>query len=476
MNNIESFIQAGLYTVPINGGSIYRNDKGKKAGYSFPTGWQADYTKKHNTTVKALGGLLTGQLGDTNIVAIDCDDTEVYNLFRGLDPEYTAVFESIGKTRLNKDGTQTDLKSCTIIYKSIPDLPSSKRLKGDMDLDWYNGTGMLFLPTEVNETKETWWTDEQNSLFNHNGDLVTIKPMPDIVAQVLKVVLAKDVIEPTEKIVAETQHSRRTKGFLGKVLEEYDFKELANTKTYVPAVTKLITPKEYRNDLYNKQGHIHPQDVGVRHDYLFRTICILAGDNTVSPDLARETIMWINSLLDPPRSDKQMDREVIAGIVSGRQVNSKGIPYWEYDKDWESLRSWTAITKTEGDLLDIFYDQFKKDYFTFNTHSDHLMTFSRKAEVVEHIMATTIGEFNQKEAISDMNNVETLVEPKEDFGYLENDKQFNLFKPTEALRILSDPSIHEINYKEPIEFISYMEHFIPMSNRGHTSYHCYVLS
>ena len=329
-----------------------------------------------------------------------------------------------------------------------------------MDLDWYNGTGMIFLPTEANTTKENWWIDEENKLYNHNGDLVTINPMPSIVAQVLGIVLAKD-IQVIEKSVAEVTHSRRSKGFLGKILGEYNFKDLRADKEYIPEVSKLLTPKEYRNALYEKQGHIHPRDVGVRHDYLFKIMCILAGDNTVDSELAREVIMWVNELLDPPRSSKQMDREVISGIISGRQTNPSGEPYWEYDENWDTLRSWTAITKGDSDLVDIFYDQFRKDYFVYNTHTDHIMQFTKKGEVVDHVKATTIGNFNQQEVIQDMNNVETIVEPKEDFGYINDDKQFNMFKPTEALRILADPQRYEHSYKEPVEFISYMEHFIP---------------
>lgn len=453
LTDIQPFINLDWHTVPINGKHIIRNAEGKKQGYSFPSKWQKQYSEFLNTDPKRLGGLLTGNIGKHPIVAIDCDDTQTYTLFRDLDPTNTAVFESIGK--LNEDGEP--IKSCTILYKYDSSLPSSKRLKGDMDLDWLNGNTMVFLPTEANTTKETWWIDKEGRLCNHNGNPVIINPMPPVVAQVLGIVLIKTI----EKSIAETSTHTRSKGFLGKILPNYNFKDLIANKEYIPELSKLLTPKEYRNALYEKQGHIHPNDVGVRHDYLFKIMCTLAGDNTVEKDLAREVIMWINSLLIPSRSKKQMEIEIIGGIISGRQVNPEGQPYWEYDENWESLRSWTAITKDDSDLVDVFYDQFRKDYFVFNTHTDHLMQFTRKGELIEHIQATTIGEFNQKEVISDMNNVETLIEPTEDFGYIDDDKQFNLFKPTEALRVLADPSRYEHDYKEPIEFINYMEHFIP---------------
>ncbi len=452
LDNIQPFINLELHTVPIKGSRLYRNDKGKKAGYTFPSNWQEKHSTFLNDESTALGGLLTGKSG---IVAIDCDDTESYNLFKQLDPTNTAVFESIGKL----DSNLNPIDACTILYQHIEDLPPSKRLKGSMDLDWYNGTGMVFLPTEANETKATWWVDEDGTLLNHNGDKVIIKPMPPIVAQVLGIVLAKDV-EIIEKSVADTTYGRRSKGYLGKVLNNYNFKDLIADHTYIPELTKLLTPKEYRNKLYHEQGHIHPQDVGVRHDYLFSIMCHLAGDNTVDQELAKDVIMWINSLLDPPRSDPQMRKEIYGGIISGRQTNPQGEPYWEYDENWESLRSWTAITK-HGDLVDIFYDPFRKDYIIYNTQTDDIMQFTRKGEIMEHVLASTIGDFNQKEVIQDMNNIKTLIEPKEDFGYLNDDTEFNLFRPTKALRILADPTSYEADYKEPTAFIEYMEHFIP---------------
>ncbi len=453
IQDISPFINLNLHTVPITGTRLYRNPKGKKTGYTFPTDWQEKYKATLNDESKALGGLLTVKGG---IVAIDCDDTQSYDLFRQLDPENTAIFESIGKL----DNKQNPVSSCTILYTHTKDLPPSKRLKGKMDLDWYNGTGMVFLPTEANETKESWHVDTEGNLLNHNKDKVVIKPMPPIVLQVLNIILAKDV-EIIEKSVANTTHSRRTKGYLGKVLNNFNFKDLAEDRTYIPELSKLLTPLEYRSALYHKQGHIHPQDVGVRHDYLFSIMCRLAGDNTVDPDLAKDVIMWVNSLLDPPRSEPQMRKEVYGGIISGKQTNPAGEPYWEYDENWESLRSWTAVTKDGGELLDIFYDKFRRSYIVYNTETDYLDTFTKKGEVMEYIVSTTIGDFNQKEVQQDMNLVKTLVEPTEDFGYINDDTEFNLFKPTKALRILNDPTRYEQHYKEPTAFINYMEHFMP---------------
>ncbi len=449
IQDTQPFIDLNLYTVPLNGKHIKRNELGKKHGYSFTTNWQEVHSTSRNELATPIGGLLTGKSG---IVAIDCDCKASYDLFRQLDPSNTAYFDSIGKL-----DPQGNLILCgTILYSHAEGLPPSKKLKGTLDLDWFNGTGMVFLPTAPNETKSAWQTDGKG-LYNHKGELVTISPMPPVVKQVLELTLQTP--PPAKEATAVDHTNRPSKGYLGKLLEQYDFKDIM--EEYEPSITRLLTPKEYRTDLYQKQGHIHPKDVGARHDYLFKIMCQLAGDNTVDKELARDAIMWINSLLDPPRSSKQMEAEIIGGIVSGRQKNPQGEPYWEYDEHWELNRSWTAVSKSEGDLLHVFYDKEHLAYFVYNTVTDDIKQFTKKTGLVEYIQATTIGTFNQKEVISDMSVIDTLVDPTTSFGYLDNDKQFNLFKPTKALQILHNPSMHEMDYREPIEFIGFINHMIP---------------
>lgn len=454
MQSIQPFIDLGYHTVPLNGRTIERDPNGKKKGFSMPSNWQEVHSKTLNELATPIGGLLTGRSG---LVALDCDNLDTWELFRSLDPSYTAYFESIGK--LDKEGNE--LQCGTILYQHSDNLPSSKKIKGHYDLDWFNGTGFVFLPTEANHTKTAWIEGDSTSdylIYNHLKEPVEFKPMPKVVQDVLELIINKP---KEEKSVATTAHSTRTKGFLGKILDEFDFIDLDKTGEYEPTITRLLTPKEYRTDLYNKQGHLHPNDVPARHDYQFKIMCILAGDNTVSPDVAREVIYYLNGLWDKPRTHKQLESEIIGGILSGRQKNANGEPYWVYDENWEKLRNWSSIDKSSGALMEIFYDNMKMVHFVYNTESDHIQPFMKKSDVIGHIQASTVGQFDQREVYESMSNVITIVEPKEDFGYLREDKEFNLFKPTKALRILADPSIYEDEYKEPTEFIAYMQHFIP---------------
>ncbi len=441
----SSFIDLGYHTVPLIGHHIKRNPQGKKYGYSFTNDWAKVNATNINQLPTPIGGLLLDIL-----VAIDCDCEKSYNLFRQLDPTNQAYFNSIGKL----DSNGSPIKCGTILYLRSPDLPPSKKLKGTLDLDWFNNSGMVFLPTESNETKTAWQTNLSGTLFNQDNQPVVFKHMPPLVESLLKLVIATP---PPMKTIAETSYSSSSKGYLAIQLEQFPLKH----EIYDPAVTRLLTPREYRNSKFKQQGHLHPQDAGARHDYLFKIMCTLAGDNTVDRTMALDTILYINSLLDPPRSVKQMHSEIIDSIISGHQKNPDGNPYWQYDPNWEDNRSFTAVSKIDGDLLHIFYDPFKGLYCVYNTVTDYIKEFKRKGELMEHISATSIGSFNQKEAINDMTNLKTVLEPTEDFGYIKDDTEFNFFKPTEALRIMSNPSIHKEEYRRPDEFINFMEHFIP---------------
>jgi len=446
IQSIQPFIDLELHTIPLNGKHIKRDSKGKKHGFSMPSNWQEQYSKHLNELATPLGGLITGKDG---LVAIDCDDKKTYDLFRQLDSANTAYFNSIGK--LDKKG---NLLECgTILYKHDDSLPISFRTNNGYDLDYYNGSGFVFLPTVHNETK-TVWLENDNKLYNQDGLEVIFHSMPSTVKDLLELLHVRP--EPA-KTIATTTTSLSSRGFLAKALVGVDFKE------YNPLVTKILTPKEYRSAKYVKQGHLHPNDIqGSGHMYLFKIACILAGDNTVDKDLFRDIMDYLNQLWDEPMSDKLLEKTIIAPIISGRSINqTTGDPYWTYDENWETVAGWSVIDKMDGYLWDIFYDPFKSQYFLYNTITERIEQRDDESRLIKHIRASTIGKFNQAEVIQEMNNLLTIVEPSQDFGYLNDDMNFNLFKPTESLKVLHDPEAYADSYKIPTEFIDYMEHFIP---------------
>jgi len=440
LSNIQPFIDLDLYTVPLNGSKIQRDEKGKKYGFSFPSDWQATHQATQNTTATSIGGLLTGV---DQVVAIDCDDTVTYNMFRQLDPTYTAVFHSIGKLDKNLE----PIESGTILYKWEEDLPASFRMtNSDRDLDYYNGTGLVFLPTEANETKMPWCTID-DVLCNHLEQPVELKTMPSEVKALLHILNAPRE-EKTDRVADFTSNT----GFLAPILENCDYMD------YDPLVTKLLTPKDYRNNKYQQQGHLHPNDIqGSGHIYLFKIACILAGDYTVNKDLMIETVEYINELWEDPISNKKLHKTILDPIASGKQTNSKGEPYFSYDPDWENLRGLTNVSK-RNHLIEVFYDDIKMRHYFYNTTED-TMSFTTKQSDTTAKCKNLFKGFKPIE-LDECKIIRTTSAPTENYGHIE-DEHFNLFKRSYALEVLQNPEIHETEYKRPTEFIAYMEHFIP---------------
>ena len=446
ITDLQPFIDLELFTVPLNGKSIHRNAKGKKEGYSFPNNWQRVHSEDQNNLATPIGGLLTGKGG---VIAIDCDDTATWELFRSLDPTNTAYFESVGK--LDKDNKP--LVCGTILYKHSNDAPASFRGTNGYDLDYFNGTGMVFLPTQANKTKTAWQTDG-DTLCNHLNEPIEFKELPKAVITTLDLLQHRPTPQTS---VAHTTVNRKNKGFLGKILATTPLSK----GEYHPILTKILTPKEYRSPKYIKQGHLHPNDIlGSGHMYLFKIACAVASDNTVDKDMFIDLMDYINELWDEPMPSKQLNKTIVAPIVSGNQTNSSGEPYWSYDENWDNGAGYSVVEKRDNSLIEVFYDPTKMDYYLYDVGEETHLAIHKRPELVNHLKAIA-GGVDQKELDACIDNVLTYSEPTQNYGYFNNDRDFNLFKASDALKIVNEPDLHKDRYETPIEFISFMEHFIP---------------
>ncbi|RKX80505.1 MAG: hypothetical protein DRP58_13090, partial [Spirochaetes bacterium] len=395
-----------------------------------------------------IGGLLPTA---TTVVAIDADDDSTYDLFRSLDPTNTAYFDSIDK--VDKDGNK--LRSGTILYKGHETIPPSFRATNGSALDFYNGTGMVFLPTTKNSTKTTWLESDDGKLYNHKEELVVIKDMPQVVKDLLSIIKLKP---PIEQGVGKTATNSNSKGFMGRKLANYDL----SAEKYHPELTKYLTPKEYRSPLYVKQGHLHPNDIPTGasgHIYLFKIASILAGDNTVDKELFRDTLYYFNDLWDNPMPTKTLEKTIIVPILRG-QLNPQGDSYWQYDEEWENAQGYRVTAKRNYEQLEVFYDSSKKQYYIHSLENDTVQAIGDITTLTKYLRGA-VGTVDQKLIYDEANDIHTHSLPTQDFGYFNDSQEFNLFKASESLSILNEPTQWADDYKLPNEFIDYMENFIP---------------
>jgi hypothetical protein len=446
IQNLQPYIDyqhVSLHTVPLNGQYIKRNDKGKKHGFSFPSNWQSKYSETRNTLATPIGGLLTGS---GSVVAIDCDDSITWQLFKSLDPTNTAFMASIGK--LDNGGNLID--GGTIFYLHDKDsLPSFRSTNNDRKLDYYSGTGMVFLTTTENETKSSWYYDDKGELYNDNKHKIVFKTMPDIVKATLE--LLKQPVQEVEKDLKSVQH--KGSGFLAPIIEQLNLQN----GVYEPLLTAILTPREYRSAKYIEQKHLHPSDIdGSRYMYFFKIASILASDVTIDKETAYNIIYYLNELMANPK-ELSILNPMLKHMFSGKQLNPEGVPYWQYDMHW--LDRGFFVLDRRNNIVEIFYDDLMNEYYFNDVTMERISTASTRSQAIERAKGLVRG-FKVKEFDSH-NNVHTITEPNKDYGHIRDTRQFNLFKKSEALQILHDSSKYETRYKEPKEFIAYMEHFIP---------------
>ena len=104
------FIELGWHTIAL-GGELKRLPNGKKTIPIFGKNWLENALQTLESQPSPLGGVVTGK--ESGIIAIDCDNSVTYNMFKALDPDYTFHFMSKGK--LNKFN---EPQTCgTIIYR-----------------------------------------------------------------------------------------------------------------------------------------------------------------------------------------------------------------------------------------------------------------------------------------------------------------------------------------------------------------------
>lgn len=429
---VDLFIQAGWHTVPLKG-KLVREANGKKTIPVFEENWREVYGKKFNERKTKLAGAMTGAC--SGILAIDCDNEVTYNIFKSFDPDYDFHFVSEGKPQ----------GGGTIIYEYTDEVGqfSLNDDETNIKLDFYSDGGFIYLPTEKNMTKASWDGVEE---------LPELKPLPPEILAILRTFKMKVPVNNLTDTKKKTVISNR----LAPLLENF-----VARKSYDPTLFKIITPHSFRDlPSYVTKGHLHPNDVpeGRGSEYLSRISAILGADISVSVELYTNSMMLINSLWDEPFPSGKLNATVINPMVDGK-ANIDGDTIWSYDEHWR-LMGFIA-TSSNGDYIESFFDDTRSLYYLINYTAPYVKTFSNKTEIIKTIKtllgrALTEGQYDSTKQL-----VRTSTNPALEFGHIEGTDQFNLFRQSEELRILNNPSLYDDNYVRPKNIINYFQTLIP---------------
>ena len=440
---IRQFIDAGWYTAPMYG-TIKRDIRGKKVGFSLKSNWNVTNKTTFNTEETSLAQAFLGKI--SNIVALDCDNQETYSFFRSLDPTNLVIFPSKGKPQ----------GGGTIIYSYNDELPSFTILGGDkclgfnVNLEYSSDNSTTFLPTEDNFSKEPWTYTE----------LPAVKELPCTILAILrllyKVDYIKDKLSKADSEKAKQLQSDLTGYRLAPLLNLF-----VQSGEYQPDLFTIITPKSFRNkDEYIKNRHLNPKNLveGEGSEYLMKVSAILGADVSVSADLYSRSIQAINSLWKDPISLDKLYASIINPMIDGKsKIN--GMQIWRYNPKWE-FSGFVAIA-LNGSCVESFFDDIRNLYFCVNYSDNILLEFQRKSNLITYLRsmmgtALTELEYDKKKKI-----IRTILDPKKSFGAIEGEQKFNLFKQNTNLAILNNHLEYKGKFNKPTITLKYLETLIP---------------
>lgn len=433
MKDIQPFIDLGWHTVPLKG-ELKRLDNGDKTIPQFEKDWRKKYRSKANNLASKLGGTITGK--ESGIIAIDCDNTVTYNLFKMLDPNYEAVFVSKGK---KKDAG-------TFIYSYNQDMPDSfSPTDRDIELDVYSGNGFVYLPTAINKTKVPW------------TKMHDIKEMPETTLLLLKQ-LQKKVSKPKEAYVQMSQN----RACLAPLLQQF----CGSQGQFMPSLFKILTPKSFRTEeQYRMNGYLHPDNVpdGRGSEYLVKLSAILGADESVNEELYIDCMSHINELFENPLDEDRFEITIINPMLEGNST-ANGEQIWTYNKHWSEKR-YTLTTK-HGLVIDIAFDDQRNMYYFLDMTNESLKSFNKDTEFMSYL-EVTVNTVLPKKAIlkKKLPIVRIQSDPAAAFGFCKSDTPqvlaFNSFKASPELSILHDPTNYSLFYNKPENTLKYLKCLVP---------------
>lgn len=432
--SIKMYIDAGWYTVPLQG-KLKRLGNGDKSTPIFPENFKDHYNTEFNKEDTELGGVMTGPGSD--IIAIDCDSQEAYDLFRTLDPKYKTIMKSVGK--LNANGSE--IEAGTFIYKYHPDLEENFVVKTqEMKIDFYSTKGFIYLPTEANKTKKPW------------TEIPEIKEVPHTVLALLK------SLKPRVVKQADIQlQGRKWINHLGPQVTQF-----VENKKVTEALFKMLTPRDFRDaDEYIQKGYLHPSEVmqGRGSEYLSKISSILGSDESIDEELYSKAMYTINDLFDDPMPKKRIDSTIIEPMIE-EKASIDGKVIWKYNKNWE--HNLTNIVTKLNSSLTLFYDMARKYYYAIDTVDREVHEFKRDTDLFSFVDTVSADDVSKKELRSALPLVKVVSSPQYEFGFFgDAHESFNIFSPTIPLSIFKDPVLYKSNYNYPATIIKYFEYLIP---------------
>jgi len=440
-----------FYTVPItNHDTMVRNNEGVKVdllGQPIKLPRWTQYQEHRNTSNTPL----LGAIARKDFIGIDIDNLQSYNVFKAivdslpipLQPTYMA--ESLPtQTKGGHFLFSYDLHT----YKTLKEV--SKYLKKHCNVDIQIDMKLIYLATKANQTKELL-----------TPPLNTIQDLTPMHSTLLSYLLG--LAYPYK--VTEMEHSGSTsRAIVNPTSKNTDYYgHILDKLQGTEAIISILTPKS----TYPKITHPNQVKQGSGTDWLLQIRRKLQMDVSVSDKVFQETLLYINSLWDSPMPTER--------IISDCKYDIHHQD-WVYDSNWKA-RGLLLYTRGTNYTLEILYEPSQDTYIVFNRTTQHASYYRTFASARDAIRSQTLKTLTKEITLAKATPCHTIDTPLEE-PFLQPyslDKAgmsplgldvFNLFKPTEGLQIVRDPS----SLKEPREpklILDFLANLFPAEHNKH---------
>lgn len=363
---VHTFTKLGFRTLPIGqtGVTLVRDPEGKKQLLTYdkrilsfrdamPANWTTVYGHarvEHLDT--PLGGVICGVLtekqeNELEIIALDCDNEQAWQLFTLLHPDYQFKYRSVGK----EGGTilyylpaelrqvhQYSIKTDTIHFEYM-----AKRESG--------ANAMVYLPTTANKTKELI---EPGAELDYPPSQIinlikVLKPKPSVIPSSVSESLSPTLPfnAPLVKQFVLDSEASTTEAPFGKL----------EVTPLVERVYQIFTPKKFRAaPHYVTHKWIHPNsnellELGSWSEYIVGVSAIAGSDPSIDVELYTNFMQVINAQVDDPMPTKRFLEEVISPMVL-QKASIRGKPIWRYNEKWDQTSH--TIVNQYGETLEFY--------------------------------------------------------------------------------------------------------------------------
>lgn len=414
---------------PSNNRKVIETSPGRIEDPILPR-WSDPNTLHRAATLSELENIDTPvaiHCGLSELIVLDFDD-ELFNdalaLNNSLSPEYrcTNISKSVGKP-----GGHFMYKYAPNQLTAYIDNPNGCKLN---KLDTLYGNTLVYATTRRNRTKEKLVSSD------------TLIEMP--------VAMQLMAISKYQEKKVRTVISKEMPSYAGSKLG-FIAARAQSDPAYLQQLLIIVTQPRFKElmamsdkDLWE----LHPDRLpdGNGYNYLLSVSGVFMKDPSISPDIHKELLLYINSLFSEP-----LDPNRVLSIYN-RDVDS---PDYEYSETWDiDTFSITGRNQTQYEIYG-YYSANVINYMVVDVLKNSIKTFKTCANMLDYLLMMTGKKLKKDSILGKITEVIVIERPDKPYGKQGEHLVFNVYRQCKEQAVFYNPSIYREEWSEQEKMLPY---------------------